>query len=84
MHNVLRIVSRRKRFCLDESPIDFTTFMIFQYLQNSIFDQSVYLKYSNRSFINFIVAYLSNYEIHIFIIREQHALGFICIDAYFI
>ena len=39
--------------------------------------------FSNRSFINCIVAYADIREIYIFIIREQHELGFICIDAKF-
>ena len=39
-------------------------------------------KFSNRRFINnCIVAYTDIREIYIFIIREQHVLGFICIDA---
>ena len=29
-------------------------------------------KFSNRSSINFIVAYLDNWELHIFITRKQH------------
>ena len=38
-------------------------------------------KFSNRCFINCIVAYTG---IYIYIIREQHVLGFICIDTNFI
>ena len=41
-------------------------------------------KFSNRSFINCIVAYIDIMEIYSFILREQHVLGFICIDANFI
>ena len=41
-------------------------------------------KFSNRSFINCIVAYTDMREIYIFTIREQHVLGFICIYANFI
>ena len=41
-------------------------------------------KISNRSFINFIVAYLDNCEIYIINIGEQHVLGFIYIDTNFI
>ena len=41
-------------------------------------------KFSNRSFIYCIVAYTDIREIYIFIIREEHVLGFICIDADFI
>ena len=37
--------------------------------------------FSNRSFVNCIVAYTDIREIYIFIIREQLELGFICIDA---
>ena len=41
-------------------------------------------KYSDKSFINCIVAYLDNWQIYIFILREQPVLGFTCIDANFI
>ena len=37
--------------------------------------------FSNRCFIYCIVAYTDIREIYIFIIRKQHVLGFICIDA---
>ena len=40
--------------------------------------------FNNRSFIDFIVAYLENREIYIYITRAQHVLGFISIGANFI
>ena len=40
-------------------------------------------KFGYRSLINFVFANTDNWEIYIFIIRKQHPLGFICIDANF-
>ena len=64
-------------------PNDFATFVDISVIWfiNFNFLSSRIKKYSNRSFIHFIVAYTDISEIYIFIIREQHVLGFICIDA---
>ena len=86
VYDVFRIVSGRKRFSLYKSPIDFATFIYISVIRFTKFNFfSMYAqKLSNRSFINCIVAYTDIREIYIFIIREQHVLGFIYIDANFI
>ena len=97
VYNVLRIVSGMKRFSLFRRTICLATFINIAVIwftnfiflsrcmsKNFVTEVSLILLSSILiilKFLFFIVFYLDNFDILIFIIREQHMLRFICICA---